>query len=76
MKISDFGLSDFFNDTNQDSQNLNLNHTDCGTINYIAPEIIKNKGYDGQKTDIWSCGVILFYMVTGRKPFDNDYRDL
>ena len=49
----------------------NLNHTTCGTMNYIAPELIKNNGYDGQIADIWSVGVILFYMLTGRKPFEN-----
>ena len=68
VKISDFGLSDFMVDSTRD---LNLNHTDCGTISYIAPEMIKKKGYDGTAADIWACGVILFYMVTGRKPFDN-----
>lgn len=47
-------------------------HTTCGTLNYIAPEIVKNTGYDGFLADVWACGVILFFMLTGRRPFDDD----
>lgn len=47
-------------------------HTTCGTLNYISPEIVKNTGYDGYMADIWACGVILFFMLTGKWPFDDE----
>ena len=39
-----------------------------GAKYYVAPEMISNKKYD-QAVDIWSAGVILFMMLTGRMPF-------
>ena len=69
IKISDFGLSVFCRKL---QEGPNLMHTTCGTLNYIAPEIVKNTGYDGQLADIWACGVILYFMLTGRRPFDDD----
>lgn len=67
LKISDFGLSALPQQLRGDG----LLHTTCGTPNYVAPEIILDKGYDGAKVDIWSCGVILFVLMAGYLPFND-----
>ncbi|KAL1559388.1 CBL-interacting protein kinase 18 [Salvia divinorum] len=65
LKVSDFGLSALSESKRQDG----LLHTTCGTPAYVSPEVISRKGYDGAKSDIWSCGVILFVMLAGHLPF-------
>lgn len=68
LKVTDFGLSAFAEHLRQDG----LLHTTCGTPAYVAPEVIGKKGYDGAKADIWSCGVILFVLLAGYLPFQDD----
>ncbi|WOL18391.1 CBL-interacting protein kinase 1-like [Canna indica] len=67
IKVSDFGLSAL----PQHFGNDGLLHTTCGSPNYIAPEVLSNRGYDGARSDIWSCGVILYVILTGSLPFDD-----
>jgi serine/threonine protein kinase len=74
LKICDFGLSRFIeNDlyTSRDKlrDNIALMMSPVGTHHYRAPEIIKRNGYSGTSCDIWSCGVILYCMLCGRRPF-------
>ncbi|PKI32492.1 hypothetical protein CRG98_047116 [Punica granatum] len=66
LKVSDFGLSALAQQVREDG----LLHTTCGTPNYVAPEVINDKGYDGAKADLWSCGVILFVLMAGYLPFE------
>ncbi|CAK7348645.1 unnamed protein product [Dovyalis caffra] len=66
LKVSDFGLSAL----SQQLRGDGLLHTACGTPNYVAPEVLKEKGYDGTASDVWSCGVILFVLMAGYLPFD------
>ncbi|XP_076952230.1 CBL-interacting protein kinase 2-like [Bidens hawaiensis] len=65
LKVSDFGLSALAETKRQDG----LLHTCCGSPAYVAPEVINQKGYDGAKADIWSCGVVLFVLLAGFLPF-------
>ena len=64
IKIVDFGLSNTFKPGE-------LLETACGSPCYAAPEMIAGKHYQGEKADIWSCGVILFAMVSGCLPFED-----
>ncbi|CAD6267107.1 unnamed protein product [Miscanthus lutarioriparius] len=64
LKVSDFGLSALPEDVRL--------HTACGTPAYAAPEVLRRKAYDGAKADAWSCGVILFVLLAGHLPFDDD----
>ena len=64
IKISDFGLSKFFNPNNNC-----LVNTPCGSPCYASPECISGHAYNGKTTDVWSFGVIMYAMLTGQLPW-------
>jgi 5'-AMP-activated protein kinase catalytic alpha subunit len=62
--IVDFGLSNKY----EPNQTLK---TACGSPCYAAPEMIAGRPYQGLKTDLWSCGVILYALLCGYLPFED-----
>jgi len=65
IKMIDFGLANYI----KDGSSLT---TSCGSPNYAAPEVITGLSYGGPDVDIWSIGIILYAMVVGQLPFDDD----
>merc|ERR1719337_259268 len=66
VKIADFGLSN----TMRDGEFLK---TSCGSPNYASPEVVSGKAYVGPEVDIWSCGVVLYALLCGTLPFDDEH---
>ncbi|KAL6064908.1 Serine/threonine-protein kinase hsl1 [Balamuthia mandrillaris] len=44
----------------------------CGSLHYTAPEVLLSHQYVGPEVDIWSCGAVLYFMLTGKVPFQAD----
>jgi serine/threonine protein kinase len=66
VKLVDFGF------TREYEGKANYLQTFCGTICYSAPEMLKGEKYAGEKVDVWSLGVILYALLCGELPFDDD----
>eukprot|EP01012_Entosiphon_sulcatum_P056569 TRINITY_DN8025_c1_g3_i1.p2 TRINITY_DN8025_c1_g3~~TRINITY_DN8025_c1_g3_i1.p2 ORF type:complete len:453 (-),score=124.27 TRINITY_DN8025_c1_g3_i1:30-1388(-) len=70
LKISDFGLSHMQQTTYSGHVEKGMQLTTmCGTPEYVAPEVLTGQGYSGFTADVWSCGVILYVMLSGSLPF-------
>lgn len=67
VKLSDFG---FVRSTIDLKSVQQLSETFCGSITYVAPEVIKGQPYYPKMADMWSFGVILFMMLNKANPFD------
>ncbi|KAE8258525.1 hypothetical protein A4X13_0g1626 [Tilletia indica] len=64
IKIIDFGLSNLF------SPHSHLS-TFCGSLYFAAPELLQAKVYTGPEVDVWSFGIVLYVLVNGKVPFDD-----
>ena len=64
IKIIDFGLSNVF----KPQGHLN---TFCGSLYFAAPELLNARVYTGPEVDVWSFGVVLYVLVCGKVPFDD-----
>nr|CAB3494026.1 unnamed protein product [Digitaria exilis]CAB3498524.1 unnamed protein product [Digitaria exilis] len=69
VKVADFGFSDMWSHERLLSRN-------CGSPEYMAPEVMERRHYRGPEVDVWSCGVILYVMLSGRMPFEGDLSDV
>ena len=69
IKIVDFGLSNLY-------EKNELITTPCGSPSYAAPEMLAGKKYNGLMVDIWSSGIILYAMLCGYLPFDEENNEV
>lgn len=60
--LGDFGLGGKWS-------SLSPTNATCGSLNYAAPEILGANYYIGPEVDLWSCGAVLYMMLTGSVPF-------
>ncbi|GAA5971023.1 hypothetical protein JCM3765_002766 [Sporobolomyces pararoseus] len=64
IKIIDFGLSNLYSPLSHLS-------TFCGSLYFAAPELLNAKPYTGPEVDVWSFGIVLYVLVCGKVPFDD-----
>ncbi|KAK2933080.1 Protein kinase domain [Fusarium oxysporum f. sp. vasinfectum] len=64
IKIIDFGLSNLF------APRGHLK-TFCGSLYFAAPELLQARAYTGPEVDVWSFGIVLYVLVCGKVPFDD-----
>lgn len=67
VKLGDFGFS-----RDSDCSRRTFMNTRCGTVAYCAPELVQGHKYIGECVDIWSLGIIMYALLIGRLPFDED----
>ena len=62
LKLADFGWSNYFK---SDAQRT----TFCGTLDYLAPEMVESGHQHDHMVDIWAVGVLVYELLTGKSPF-------
>jgi len=65
VKIADFGMAIW-------EASAGMLETSCGSPHYACPEILEGKKYSGASADVWSCGVILYALLSGTLPFHDE----
>ena len=70
MKVADFGYAQWMHSASDGSSGWV--ETSCGSPHYASPEVIIGDRYVGNQADVWSCGVVLFALMTGGLPFDDE----
>ncbi|KAH0785713.1 CAMK family protein kinase [Histomonas meleagridis] len=63
VKLADFGFARWMK--------TGVANTSCGSPHYTAPEVIKSQPYSGVQADVWSSGIILYAMLSGKLPFND-----
>lgn len=71
VKLSDFGFVRSCID--DQSMEVTLSQTFCGSLTYVSPEIIKGSPYEPKIADMWSFGVLIFMMLNKAHPFDSTH---
>ncbi|KAM9331765.1 serine/threonine-protein kinase Chk1 [Pholidichthys leucotaenia] len=66
LKLTDFGLATMFRFKGRERR---LNRL-CGTLPYVAPELLNQTEYSAQPADVWACGIVLTAMLAGELPWD------
>ncbi|XP_026090745.1 serine/threonine-protein kinase Chk1-like isoform X1 [Carassius auratus] len=66
LKISDFGLATIFRHRGRERVLTRL----CGTLPYVAPELMSRSAFHAQPADTWACGIVLTAMLAGELPWD------
>jgi serine/threonine protein kinase len=70
VKVADFGYAQWMRHASDGSGGWV--DTSCGSPHYASPEVIHGDRYVGKQADVWSCGVVLFALLTGGLPFDDE----
>ena len=65
LKLADFGWSSFLEDHRK-------RETYCGTLDYLAPEMLTRDHKHDEKVDIWAIGVLIYELCTGTSPFSTE----